>query len=73
VDSGATHNMDNGAKFYFLEYKAFPKKGSHILVADNHPVPCLGIGTKVYRIDGKDIGLCQVLHVPALKASLISV
>jgi hypothetical protein len=42
-------------------------------MVNNHPVPCLGIGTKIYRIDGLDIGLCQVLHVPALKAPLISV
>jgi hypothetical protein len=72
VDSGATHHMSNGKADDFADYKVLPK-GSHVLVADNHPIECLGIGTQFLRIDGRTIGRRQVLHVPALKAPLISV
>jgi hypothetical protein len=72
VDSGATHDMSNGVTTDFAEYKVLPT-GSHVLVADNHPIPCLGIGIQFMKIDGRIIGRRQVLHVPALKAPLISV
>jgi hypothetical protein len=70
--SGATHHMSNGMASDFSNYKSLPK-GSHVLVADNHPIECLGIGTQFFRIDGRIIRRRQVLHVPALKAPLISV
>jgi hypothetical protein len=72
VDSGATHDMSNGTQEDFMDYKPLPK-GSHVLVADNHPIECLGIGTQFMRIKGRITGRQQVLHVPALKAPLISV
>jgi hypothetical protein len=72
VDSGATHDMSNGTADEFADYKLLPK-GSHVLVADNHPIECLGIGTQFMRIQGRITGKRQVLHVPALKAPLISV
>jgi hypothetical protein len=72
VDSGATHDMSNGVATDFAEYKVL-LTGSHVLVADNHPIPCLGIGIQFMKIDGRIIGRRQVLHVPALKAPLISV
>ena len=72
VDSGATHDMSNGKVDEFADYKPLPK-GSHVLDADNHPIACLGIGTQFMRIQGRITGKQQVLHVPALKAPLISV
>jgi hypothetical protein len=72
VDSGATHHMSNGEATDFMNYKTLPK-GSHVLVADNHPTKCLGIGTQFLQINDRIIGRQQVLHVPALKAPLISV
>jgi hypothetical protein len=72
VDSGATHHMLNGVADDFSNYKLLPK-GSHVLVADNNPIECLGIGIQFLRIDGCTIGRRQVLHVPALMAPLISV
>jgi hypothetical protein len=69
VDSGATHHMLNGEATNFMNYKTLPK-GSHVLVADNHPIKCLGIGTQFLQINGRIIGRQQVLHVPALKAPL---
>ena len=75
VDSGATHDMSNGEATEFADYKPLPK-GSHVLVADNHAIECLGVGTKFWRIGGQKgyiVGRHQVLHVPALKAPLLSV
>jgi hypothetical protein len=75
VDSGATHDMSNGEATEFANYKPLPK-GSHVLVADNHAIECLGVGTKFWRIGGQKgyiVGRHQVLHVPALKAPLLSV
>jgi hypothetical protein len=72
VDSGATHDMSNGVETDFAAYRKLPT-GSHVIVADNHPIPCLGIGTQYMKIDDKIIERKQVLHVPALKAPLISV
>jgi hypothetical protein len=51
VDSGATHDMLNGQASDFATYRSLPK-GSHVLVADNHPIECLGVGTKIWRIGG---------------------
>jgi hypothetical protein len=45
VDSGATHHMSNGEAADFMSYKTLPK-GSHVLIADNHPIECLEIGTQ---------------------------
>jgi hypothetical protein len=64
--------MSNGEAADFMTYKTLPK-GSHVLVADNHPIQCLGIGTQFLRIHNCIIRSQQVLHVPALKAPLISV
>ena len=64
--------MSNGTADEFADYKLLPK-GSHVLVADNHPIECLGIGTQFMRIQGRITGKRQVLHVPALTAPLISV
>jgi hypothetical protein len=75
IDSGATHDMSNGEITEFADYKPLPK-GSHVLVADNHAIECLGVGTTFWRIGGKKgyiVGRRQVLHVPALKAPLLSV
>jgi hypothetical protein len=54
VDSGATHDMLNGVATDFAEYKLLPT-GSHVLVTDNHPIECLGIGTQFMHIDGRII------------------
>jgi hypothetical protein len=72
VDSGATHDMSNGVETDFKAYRKLPK-GSHVLVADNHAIPCLGIGIQYMKINNKIIERKQVLHVPDLKAPLISV
>jgi hypothetical protein len=72
VDSGATHHMSNGEVADFANYKPLPK-GSRVLVADNHKIECMGIGTQFLKINGHIIGTRQVLHVLALKAPLISV
>ena len=37
IDSGATHDMSNRQAFNFANYWSLPK-GSHVLVADNHPL-----------------------------------
>jgi hypothetical protein len=45
-------------------------------VADNHPIDCLGVGTKICRIGGSQghiVARREVLHVPALKAPLLLV
>jgi hypothetical protein len=55
VDSGATHHMSNGVASDFSSYKSLPK-GSHVLVADNHLIECLGIGTQLFRINNHIIG-----------------
>ena len=47
VDSGATHDMSNGQASDFANYQSLPK-GSHVLVADNHLIECLGVGTKIW-------------------------
>jgi hypothetical protein len=72
VDSGATHHMSNEEAANFMGYKTLPK-GSHVLVADNHPIEGFGIGTQFLQINGRIIGRQQVLHVPAKKSPLISV
>jgi len=75
IDSGATHDMSNGQASDFANYRSLPK-GSHVLVADNHPIECLGVGTKIWRIGGPRghiVARREVLHVPALKAPLFSV
>lgn len=75
VDSGATHDMSNGNASDFANYRSLPN-GSYVLVADNHPIPCLGIGTKFWRIGGSKgyiVGRREVLHVPDLKAPLLSI
>jgi Reverse transcriptase (RNA-dependent DNA polymerase) len=75
VDSGATHDMSNGDASDFASYRSLPQ-GSYVLVADNHPIECLGVGTKIWRIGGPKgniVARREVLHVPALKAPLLSV
>jgi hypothetical protein len=47
VDSSATHDMSNGQSSDFANNRSLPR-GSHVLVADNHPIECLGVGTKIW-------------------------
>ena len=55
----------------FVQYRAMP--GGYIVLADKSRIPSLGIGTVRFCLGSYILELCNVLHVPSLRAVLFSV
>jgi hypothetical protein len=70
IDSGCTRHMFPD-RDTFLTYK--PCSHSFVILADKSKTACLGIGTITIMLGGKEILLHNVLHVPNLQSSLLSV
>mgnify|MGYP000856555199 FL=1 len=68
-DTGATDDM-------FPDYSTFtsyqPVHGHYATLGDETKVPIMGIGTAVYRLNGKVIKTRDALHIPALRGPLFS-
>ena len=53
----------------FAEYEAY---SGEVIMANGHVEPVRGRGTVAIRQDGRVLRLADVLHVPGLSASLVS-
>jgi hypothetical protein len=50
-----------------------PIDNGYVAMGDGSEVPALGRGTIVFTVDGHSVRLKDVLHVPALDVTLISI
>jgi hypothetical protein len=70
VDSGCTRDM-------VLMRQAFltctPLKDCYIMISNSKQIQCAGRGTVVLTLCDKTVKLCNVLHVPDLEITLLSV
>jgi hypothetical protein len=72
VDSGASRDLFPDWR-YLVDYKDISDAGHYVVVADNSHIPIQGIGTVRCQLDGHEILLRKVYHVPLLNSPLFSI
>jgi hypothetical protein len=70
IDSGCTQDMVP-MRQSFLTYT--PLKECHVTIANSEKIPCAGRGTVLLTLRDKTVKLSNVLHVPDLEMTLLSV
>jgi hypothetical protein len=71
VNSGASRDLFPDRR-YFVDYKDISDAGHYVVVADDSHIPIQGIGTVRCQLDGHEILLRKVYHVPLLNALLLN-
>jgi hypothetical protein len=72
VDSGASHDLFPN-RSYFIDYNAISDAGHYVVVANESHIPIHGIGTVRCQIDGHEVLIRKVYHVPLLNSPLFSI
>ena len=70
IDSGCTQDMCP-TRQSFLTYT--PLLDSYVTIANSEKITCAGRGTVILTLRDKTVKLANVLHVPDLKMTLLSV
>jgi hypothetical protein len=72
VDSGASRDLFPDRR-YFVHDKDISDAGHYVVVADDSHIPIQGIGTVRCQLDGHEILLRKVYHVPLPNSPLFSI
>jgi hypothetical protein len=72
VDSGASCDLFPD-RSYFIHYKDISDAGHYVVVANGSHIPIHGIGTLRCQIDGHEVLIRKVYHVPLLNSPLFSI
>mmetsp|Transcript_17870 Transcript_17870/g.51184 ORF Transcript_17870/g.51184 Transcript_17870/m.51184 type:complete len:313 (-) Transcript_17870:309-1247(-) len=70
ADTGATRHMIP-QRAAFVQY--VPTPGNYVTLANDAPVPSIGVGTAHLRVGPKIVDVPECLHVPSLSAPLYSI
>ncbi|CAI7908758.1 unnamed protein product, partial [Closterium sp. NIES-53] len=71
LDTGATQHMTHSASF--LTNVGVPGDVTRVVFGNDKSLPVVGVGSTRLIVDGGPVDITNVLHVPGLKANLLSV
>ena len=69
LDSGATHHLWHSYEAFIFHHCVY---NQYITLADNSKTPIAGKGVITINMGGKNVIICDVNHVPALRLPLFS-
>ena len=72
ADSGASRDLFT-QRDWFVDYTDIQSRQEYVVVANDTRVPIHGIGTVRFQLNGHEVLLRRVYHVPGLNGSLLSI